>query len=51
MARRAAGRARSGQILSLSRGGGDAAVLREFESRQSLVSGGFYLPEAKGGTD
>ena len=39
-------------ILSLSRGGGDAAVLREFDiADKAFVSGGFYLPEAKGGTD
>ena len=39
-------------ILSLSRGGGDAAVLREFDiPAKAFVSGGFYLPEAKGGTD
>lgn len=39
-------------ILSLSRGGGDATVLREFDiADKAFVSGGFYLPEAKGGTD
>ena len=39
-------------ILSLSRGGGDAAVLREFEiPAKAFVRDGFYLPEAKGGTD
>jgi prolyl oligopeptidase len=39
-------------MLSLSRGGGDAVVLREFglESR-SFVPEGFVLPEAKGGID
>ena len=37
---------------SLSRGGGDAAVLREFDiAAKAFVSGGFYLPEAKGGAD
>jgi prolyl oligopeptidase len=39
-------------ILSLSRGGGDATVLREFDiAARAFVKGGFYLPEAKGGTD
>jgi prolyl oligopeptidase len=39
-------------ILSLSRGGSDAAVLREFNlASRSFVSGGFYLSEAKSGTD
>lgn len=39
-------------MLSLSRGGGDAAVLREFDlERRALVPGGFELPEAKGGAD
>ncbi len=39
-------------ILRLSRGGGDAVVLREFclDSR-AFVAGGFVLPEAKGGID
>jgi prolyl oligopeptidase len=37
-------------ILHLSRGGGDAAVLREFDLVGSrFVPGGFVLPEAKGG--
>ena len=37
-------------ILSLSRGGSDAAVLREFDiAAKAFVSGGFDLPEAKGG--
>jgi prolyl oligopeptidase len=37
-------------ILSLSRGGGDAAVLREFDiDTKSFVKDGFFLPEAKGG--
>jgi len=36
-------------ILSLSRGGSDASVLREFDiAGKSFVSDGFYLPEAKG---
>ena len=39
-------------ILSLSSGGSDAAVLREFDIEAKVfVSDGFYLPEAKGGTD
>ncbi len=37
-------------IVSLSRGGSDAAVLREFDvDTKAFVSGGFTLPEAKGG--
>jgi prolyl oligopeptidase len=37
-------------ILMLSRGGADAVVLREFDlSARDFVSGGFTLPEAKGG--
>jgi prolyl oligopeptidase len=37
-------------ILSLSRGGSDAAVLREFDiDAKSFVKDGFTLPEAKGG--
>ena len=37
-------------ILRLSRGGGDAAVLREYDiGRRCFVPGGFALPEAKGG--
>ena len=36
-------------ILSLSRGGGDAAVLREFDIvAKAFVTDGFVLPEAKG---
>ena len=36
-------------ILSLSRGGGDAAVLREFDiAAKAFVKDGFVLPEAKG---
>jgi prolyl oligopeptidase len=38
-------------ILSLSPGGSDAAVLREFDiATKTFVRGGFYLPAAKGGT-
>jgi len=37
-------------MLRLSRGGADAAVLREFDlASRDFVSGGFTLPEAKGG--
>jgi prolyl oligopeptidase len=37
-------------ILMLSRGGADAVVLREFDLvARSFVTGGFALPEAKGG--
>ena len=37
-------------ILSLSRGGGDAVVLREFDlGARRFVADGFALPEAKGG--
>jgi prolyl oligopeptidase len=37
-------------ILSLSRGGSDAATLREFDvETKSFVTGGFALPEAKSG--
>jgi prolyl oligopeptidase len=37
-------------IVSLSRGGGDATVLREFDLvTKAFVPGGFELPEAKGG--
>jgi prolyl oligopeptidase len=36
-------------LLSLSRGGGDATVLREFDlDARAFVPGGFRLPEAKG---
>jgi prolyl oligopeptidase len=39
-------------MLRLSRGGGDAVVLREFDlSQLRFVEGGFVLPEAKGGVD
>ncbi len=39
-------------ILRLSRGGGDAVVLREFDlTTRSFVADGFTLPEAKGSTD
>ena len=38
------------RILSLSRGGSDAAVLREFDAdTKGFVADGFVLPEAKGG--
>ncbi len=37
-------------ILNLSRGGGDATVLREYDlAAKAFVAGGFELPEAKGG--
>ena len=39
-------------LLRLSRGGGDAVVLREFDVwAREFVPGGFALPEAKGGAD
>jgi len=35
-------------LLTLSRGGGDASVIREFDAdRKEFVAGGFALPEAK----
>lgn len=35
-------------LVSLSRGGADATVVREFDvNRKEFVAGGFYLPEAK----
>ena len=35
-------------LLSFSRGGGDATVVREFDTaRRAFVAGGFVLPEAK----
>ncbi|HUI63848.1 MAG TPA: S9 family peptidase, partial [Bacteroidota bacterium] len=38
-------------MLSLSRGGADASVIREFDLRtKRFVEGGFALPESKGGT-
>lgn len=38
-------------MLSLSRGGADASVIREFDLRaKRFVDGGFALPESKGGT-
>ena len=38
------------RIVSLSRGGSDAAVLREFDiDTKAFVADGFMLPEAKGG--
>ena len=37
-------------LISLSRGGADATVTREFDlTTRSFVEGGFYRPEAKGG--
>jgi len=39
-------------VVKLSRGGGDATVLREFDLRtKDFVAGGFILPEAKGDAD
>lgn len=39
-------------ILSLSRGGSDAVILREFDiGTKSFVADGFTLPEAKGSVD
>ncbi|MCI4663513.1 MAG: prolyl oligopeptidase family serine peptidase [Neomegalonema sp.] len=39
-------------VLSLSRGGGDAVALREFDlSAGAFVANGFELPEAKGGAE
>jgi prolyl oligopeptidase len=39
-------------MLGLSRGGSDAAVLREFDVEQrAFVKDGFVLPEAKGGAE
>ena len=39
-------------ILRLSRGGGDAVVLREFDlAERRFVDDGFYLPESKGGVE
>jgi prolyl oligopeptidase len=39
-------------VLRLSRGGGDAVVLREFDlATRQFVADGFTLPEAKGGID
>lgn len=39
-------------MVSLSRGGGDAAVLREFDlETRDFAPNGFHLPEAKGGCD
>ena len=36
-------------IISLSRGGGDAVVLREFDiAAKTFIAGGFAVPEAKG---
>lgn len=37
-------------LVNLSKGGGDAVVIREFDvNTKSFVENGFYLPEAKGG--
>lgn len=37
-------------LVSLSKGGGDAVVIREFDAdRKEFVENGFVLPEAKGG--
>jgi len=37
-------------LVHLSRGGADAAVVREFDlAKRRFVEGGFFLPEAKGG--
>ena len=45
-------RAHDRAIVRLSRGGGDAVVLREFDlTTRRFVAGGFDLPEAKGGID
>jgi prolyl oligopeptidase len=39
-------------MLSLSRGGSDAVVLREFDiDKRAFVNDGFVLPEAKGGAE
>ncbi len=39
-------------LLLLSRGGADAAVVREFDLvEKAFVEGGFFLPEAKSGVD
>ena len=39
-------------LISLSRGGADAEVVREFDmATKSFVADGFTLPEAKGGAD
>ncbi len=39
-------------LISLSRGGGDAAVTREYDiATKDFVAGGFELPEAKGGAE
>ena len=37
-------------MVSLSKGGGDAVVIREFDiNRKTFIDDGFYLPESKGG--
>src|SRR5271169_3014199 len=44
--------AHSRAILSLSRGGSDAATLREFDmDARSFITDGFVLPEAKSGAE
>jgi len=36
-------------LVSLSKGGGDAVIIREFDvDKKSFVENGFYIPEAKG---
>ncbi|QGY46234.1 prolyl oligopeptidase family serine peptidase [Maribellus comscasis] len=38
-------------LISLSKGGGDAVVIKEFDvETKSFVENGFYVPEAKGNT-
>ncbi len=37
-------------LVSLSKGGGDATIYREFDAdRKEFIADGFYLPESKGG--
>lgn len=37
-------------LVSLSKGGGDAVIVKEFDVRtKSFIENGFYIPEAKGG--
>ncbi len=39
-------------MVSLSKGGADASVMREFNvNTRSFVDGGFYIPESKGGAN
>lgn len=36
-------------LVSLSKGGGDAVIVKEFDAKtKTFIEGGFYLPEAKG---